>query len=134
MVTQERARYQNACDFCNQPVKTKRFIEQYLDCTCAEGKMVRDRGLADERQRKLERTNKLRATDLEDRDLAQKEKAMARREALLDAAAAAEGGQVEGGEPLTAFVGKMAEADDAPPAGPELLSRHSEDGARAASG
>ena len=84
MVTQERKVYKPTCDFCKQPVKTKRYIEHWLDCTCPEGKMVRDRGLADERQRRLERTNKLRATDLEDRDLDQKEKAMSRQEAYDD--------------------------------------------------
>ena len=85
MVTQTKTIYKPTCDFCNQPVKTKRYVEQWLDCTCPEGKMLRDRGLADERQRRLERTNKLRATDLEDRDLAQKEKAMERRETRQDA-------------------------------------------------
>ena len=85
MVTKERTIYKPTCDFCNQPVKTKRYVEQWLDCTCTKGKMQRDRGLADERQRQLERTNKLRATDLEDRDLAQKEKAMERRETRQDA-------------------------------------------------
>ena len=47
---------------------------------------MRDRGLADDRQEKLERTNKQRATDLEDRELVQKEKLMARREARQEAA------------------------------------------------
>ena len=113
MVTQERKVYKPTCDFCKQPVKTKRYIEHWLDCTCPEGKMVRDRGLADERQRRLERTNKLRATDLEDRELAQKEKAMARRESRQDAADAADdSGQVEGdGEPLSAFEMPMDGSD-----------------------
>ena len=47
---------------------------------------MRERGLADDRQEKVERTNKLRATDLEDRELDQKEKLMARREARQEAA------------------------------------------------
>ena len=114
MVTQERAIYKPQCDICKSPVVTKRFIEWWRDCTCAEGKMVRDRSNEDERQKKLERTNKLRATDLEDRELAQKEKAMARRETRQDADAD-DSGQVEGGEPLEAFVGRMAEADATPP-------------------
>ena len=103
----------NACEYCGEPVKTKRYIELYLDCTCAEGKLTRDRGLADERQRRLERTNKLRATDLEDRDLAQKEKAMARREARQEAADDAnEGGQVEDqAEPLATFEAPMDGSD-----------------------
>ena len=46
--------------------------------------MPRDRGLAADRQEKQERTNKLRATDLEERELVQKEKVMARREARQD--------------------------------------------------
>ena len=113
----------NACEYCKQPVWTARGIELYLDCNCKEGKLLRDRKNEDKRQRKLERTNKLRATDLEDRDLAQKEKAMARREARQEAADDADdSGQVEGGEPLEAFVGKMAEADDAPPSA--LLRRN----------
>ena len=112
MVTKERAIYKPTCEICGQPVKTKRFIEQHLDCTCKEGKMLRDRGLADERQRKLERTNKLRATDLEDRELAQKEAAMARREARQEAADDAdESGQVEDGEPLSAFEMPMDGSD-----------------------
>ena len=85
MITKERAVFKPTCDICNNPVpNTKRFFEWWRDCTCKEGKFLRDRGNADERQRRLERTNKLRATDLEDRDLAQKEKAMARRESRQD--------------------------------------------------
>ena len=84
-ITKERAVFKPTCDICNNPVpNTKRFFEWWRDCTCKEGKFLRDRGNADERQRRLERTNKLRATDLEDRDLAQKEKAMARRESRQD--------------------------------------------------
>ena len=70
---------------------------------------MRVRGLADDRQKKLERTNKLRATELESQELAQKEQNMAR------ARARQEEPQVETGEPLEAFVGRMAEADTAPP-------------------
>ena len=63
-------------------------------------------------RRRAERVSRpARATDLEDRELAQKEKAMARREARQDA----EGQVGEVGEPLSAFVGNMAEADVAPP-------------------
>ena len=110
MITQERAVFKSTCDICNQPVRTKRYIEQYLDCNCAEGKIVRDYKLADERQRKLERTNKQRATDLEARELAQKEKIMARRETRQDADA--DGGQVEDAEePLSAFEMPMDGSD-----------------------
>ena len=49
---------------------------------------MRERGLADERQTKLERTNKERATDLEERKLAQDERAMSRLEVRQEAAAA----------------------------------------------
>ena len=74
--------------------------------------MLRDRGLAEDRQKKLERTNKQRATDLEDRELAQKEKLMARREARQEAADDAdESDQVEGGEPLAAFEAPMDGSD-----------------------
>ena len=101
----------NACEYCKQPVWTARGIELYLDCTCAEGKSARDRGLAERRQRKLERTNKIRATDLEDRELAQKERVMARRESRQDAIAD-DDGQVEGdGEPLAAFEMPMDGSD-----------------------
>ena len=68
-----------------------------LTATCAAGKMLRDRGLAEERQRRLERTNLQRATDLEDRELGQKEKAMERREARQESDDADDSGQVEGG-------------------------------------
>ena len=52
------------CQYCNHQVWSPRgLINAYLDCTCKEGKFVRDRGLADDRQKKLERTNKLRETN-----------------------------------------------------------------------
>ena len=99
MITQEKAKSKleeakrnlkpgqslNACEYCGQPVLTARGIDLYLDCTCAEGKLLRDRWLEDRRQTKLERTNKLKATDLEARELAQKEKLMERRETRQDA-------------------------------------------------
>ena len=88
----------NACEYCKQPVLTSRGILLYVDCDCKEGKVERDRELAEIRQRKLERTNKLRATDLEARELAQREKAMERREARQDTAD--DGGQMEGEEEL----------------------------------
>ena len=75
----------NACEYCKEPVWTARGIDLYLDCTCAGGKPLRDRKNEDERQRQQERTNKLRATALEDRDLAQKEKTMERREIRQEA-------------------------------------------------
>ena len=112
VITKERSIYKPRCGICNSPVASKRNFEQWLDCTCKEGKIVRDYQLADERQRKLERTNKQRATDLEDRELVQKEKAMARREARQEAAADdAEDGQVEGGEPLSMFEMPMDGSD-----------------------
>ena len=77
------------CEFCGEPVWTPRHIELYLDCDCADGKLIRERGLADERQKQLERANKIRATDLEARDLAQKERAGARAQVREDAADAA---------------------------------------------
>ena len=99
------------CGYCDVNVRSARgLIDAYLDCTCPQGEVMRVRGLADERQEKLERTNKLRATDLEDRELDQKEKLMARREARQEAADD-EGGQVEGGEPLTAFEAPMDGSD-----------------------
>ena len=74
------------CAYCNVNVRSARgLIDAYLDCTCAEGAFMRERGLADDRQEKLLRTNKLRATDLEDRELDQKEKLMSRREVRQDA-------------------------------------------------
>ena len=55
-------------------------------------------------------------TELRDRDQALKGRELSRRERRQDGYDDdAEGGQVEGGEPLEAFVGKMAEADDTPP-------------------
>ena len=105
--------YHWPCQYCNKAVWSPRgLINAYLDCTCKEGKFVRDRGLAEDRQEKLERSNKQRATDLEDRELAQKEKLMARREACQEAADDAdESEQVEGGEPLTAFEAPMDGSD-----------------------
>ena len=47
---------------------------------------MRVRGLADDRQQKQERTNKLSATDLEQRELVLKEKLMARRESRQEEA------------------------------------------------
>ncbi len=97
MVTQDKPRLKpavptlkpgqtlNACEYCKQPVWTTRGIDLYLDCTCKGGKLLRDRKNEDERQRKLSHTNKLRATDLEGRELAQKEKIMERREPRQDA-------------------------------------------------
>ena len=70
------------------------------------------RQMFDAGRKEAQRTK--RVTDLEDRELAQKEKVMARRESHQEADADAEG-QVEGGEPLEAFVGRMAEADATPP-------------------
>ena len=100
------------CGYCKHNVRSARgLIDAYLDCTCAEGKVMRERGLADDRQTKLERTNKQRATDLEERELDQKEKLMARREARQEAADDDEGGQVEGGEPLSAFEMPMDGSD-----------------------
>ena len=80
MVTKERAIYKPQCDICNSPVASKRYFEHWRDCTCKEGKLLRDRKNEDERQTRLERSNKLKATDLEARELAQKEKTMERRE------------------------------------------------------
>ena len=98
----------NACEYCGEPVRTKRGINLYVDCDCTEGKIPRDRWLADDRQQKLARTNKLRATDLEDQELGQKEKAMARAKARQDA----EGQVVEdAGEPLSAFEMPMDGSD-----------------------
>ena len=101
------------CEYCNHQVWSPRgLINAYLDCTCAEGKFMRERGLAADRQKKLERTNKERTTDLEERKLAQDERAMTRREARQEAADDADdSGQVEGGEPLTAFEMPMDGSD-----------------------
>ena len=112
------------CQYCDAAVYSSRgLIDAYLDCTCKEGKVPRDRGLADDRQRKQERANKLQATDLEARELAQKQMAMGRREARQEAADAAdaadEGGQVDGdGEPLASFEAAMdgSDLDNAPTA------------------
>ncbi len=64
MLTQQKDKYNlkhgqslNACEYCGQPVRTRRGIDLYLDCTCAEGKLLRDRVQADKRQKELERTN-----------------------------------------------------------------------------
>ena len=105
--------YHWPCQYCDGTVWSSRgLINAYLDCTCKEGKLLRDRGLADDRQKKLERSNLQRATDLEDRELAQKEKLMERREARQEAADGAEdSGQVEGGEPLAAFEAPMDGSD-----------------------
>ena len=74
--------YYFPCEYCaHQVLSSRGILNAYLDCTCKEGKFVRDRGLADERQKEQERTNKLRATALEDQELGQKEKAMARAQA-----------------------------------------------------
>ena len=99
------------CEYCDGTVWSPRgLINAYLDCTCKEGKFVRDRGLADDRQKKLEQSNKQRATDLEERELAQKEKLMARREARQEAADT--DGQVEDAdEPLSAFEMPMDGSD-----------------------
>ena len=79
------------CSYCNHEVRSARgLIDAYLDCTCVEGKVMRERGLEADRQAKLEKSNKQRATDLEDRELGQKEKAMAQREARQEAADDAE--------------------------------------------
>ena len=66
--------------------------------------------------RKVAQRDQLEA-ELRDREQALKGRALSRRESHQDAYdAAAEGVQVEdAGEPLEVFVGKMAEADDAPP-------------------
>ena len=123
MVTQDKLRLKpaiptlkpgeklNACEYCGEPVWTSRGIYLYLDCTCKGGKLLRDRHNEDERERKLERTNKLRATALEDRELAQKEKAMERRETRQEAYDDADD-QVDGdGEPLAAFEMPMDGSD-----------------------
>ena len=74
--------YYFPCEYCaHQVLSSRGILNAYLDCTCKEGKFVRDRGLADERQKEQERTNKLRATALEDQELGQKKKAMARAQA-----------------------------------------------------
>ena len=96
MVTQDKPKIKPAtfvigqsyhwpCQYCDGTVWSPRgLINAYVDCTCKAGKIPRDRELADERQRKLERANKQRATDLEARELAQKEAAMERRENRQD--------------------------------------------------
>ena len=95
------------CQYCDGQVRSPRgLINAYLDCTCKEGKFLRDRGLADERQKKLERSNLLKATELEAQELAQKEQTMAR------AKARQEQPQVEEtGEPLSAFEMPMDGSD-----------------------
>ena len=98
MVTQDKLRLKppipilkpgeklNACEYCGEPVWTARGVELYLDCTCKGiAKVFRDRRNEDERQKKLERTNLQKATALEARELAQKEKTMARRETRQEA-------------------------------------------------
>ena len=100
------------CEHCAHQVWSSRgLFNAFLDCRCKEGKVIRDRKWAVLLQTTLERCNKERATDLEDRELAQKEKLMARREARQEAAADDEGGQVEGGEPLSAFEAPMDGSD-----------------------
>ena len=99
------------CNYCKREVRSARgLIDAYLDCTCAEGKVMRERDLAADRQTKLERTNKERATDLEERKLAQDERAMTRREARQEADT---DGEVEdlGEEPLSAFETPMDGSD-----------------------
>ena len=110
--------YHWPCQYCDGTVWSPRgLINAYLDCTCKAGKIPRDRELADERQRKLERANKLRATALEDRELAQKEAAMERREARQDTAEDASA-EADGPEPLAAFEMPMdgSDLDNAPTA------------------
>ena len=118
--------YHWPCQYCDKPVWSPRgLINAFLDCTCKEGKLMRDRGLAEDLQKEQERSNKQRAAALEARELAQKEKTMERREARSDAADAAEAeadesGEVEGegGEPLEAFEAPMdgSDLDNAPTA------------------
>ena len=44
------------CAYCDVNVRSARgLIDAYLDCTCVEGKLMRERGLADDRQEKLEK-------------------------------------------------------------------------------
>ena len=109
MITKERAIFKPKCGICNSPVASKSYFEPWRDCTCKEGKLLRNRRNEDERQTRLERSNKLKATDLEARELAQKEKIMERRETRQDDAD--DGGQVEDGEPLSAFEMPMDGSD-----------------------
>ena len=79
--------YHFPCQYCEQNVRSARgLMNAFLDCTCPQGEVMRVRGLADERQKKLERENKLTATDLEERELVLKGKLMARRESHQEAA------------------------------------------------
>ena len=111
MATQERAVFKPECEICKSPVASKRFFEWWRDCTCKGGKRLRDRRNEDEHQERQARNNKLKATDLEARELAQKEKTMERRETRQDAADD-DGGQVEDvGEPLAAFEMPMDGSD-----------------------
>ena len=98
MIAKERAILKPECEFCKRPVASKRYFEWWRDCTCKGGKLLRDRRNQDEHQERQSRSNKLKATDLEARELAQKEKAMERRETRQDAA---EDVQVEGEAELT---------------------------------
>ena len=110
MATQERAVFKPECEICKSPVASKRFFEWWRDCTCKGGKRLRDRRNEDEHQERQARNNKLKATDLEARELAQKEKTMERRETRQDAAD--DDGQVEDvGEPLAAFEMPMDGSD-----------------------
>ena len=85
MITQERAIFKPECEICKSPVASKRYLEWWRDCACKGGKRLRDRRNEDEHQERQERNNKLKATDLEARELAQKEKTMERRERRQDA-------------------------------------------------
>ena len=79
--------YHWPCQYCDKPVWSKRgLFDAFLDCTCPQGDFMRVRGLADDRQKTQERTNKLSATDLEERELVLKEKLMARRESRQEEA------------------------------------------------
>ena len=79
------------CEHCAHQVWSSRgLFNAFLDCRCKEGKVIRDRKLAVLLQTTLERSNKERATGLEERQLAQDERAMSRRESRQEAAAATE--------------------------------------------
>ena len=109
MVTKERAILKPECEFCKRPVASKRYFEWWRDCTCKGGKLLRDRRNQDERQERQSRSNKLKTTDLEALELAQKERAMERRETRQDAAEDVTGEDLA--EPLAAFEMPMDGSD-----------------------
>ena len=68
------------CDFCGSPIASKRVLQQWRDCACPQGKWRRDYENASERQRRQERNNSLKATDLQARETTLRERNIESRE------------------------------------------------------